>query len=137
MITLALPIWQGRLSPVFDFCTAVQLYSYCDGVFSAGARLEFVSQDAYGRAALLRGAGVRVLLCGAVSRAHQFALRQAGIELHSHICGEPSALLQAYAAGELHDFRMPGCGRGMRRGCGRGQGRGGRGPGGGRRGAAF
>ena len=120
MITLALPIWQGRLSPVFDFCNTVHLYTYSDGEFAAGARLQFISEDAYSRAALLRGAGVQVLLCGAISRVHRFALQQAGIELHSHVCGEPQALLAAYAAGELHNFRMAGCGRGLRRGRGRG-----------------
>lgn len=122
MSKIAIPHWQGRVSPVFDVAGRVALAEFVSGEVVRHGDLLLASADSQARAAILVSAGVEVLLCGAISCRYELALRSAGIEVISQICGEIDRVLQAYTQGRLGYYRMPGC----RGGC-RGRSRHGRG----------
>ena len=131
MTRVAIPVWQGRVSPVFD--TAGQLLiADVDGA-SVVARTQAPLGEAMlpRRARRLTELGVDALVCGAISRPLLGMLTGTGIVVVPWIAGNVDEVLGAYLNGQLRDprFMMPGCmgrGRGRRM---RGRGRGGAGPG--------
>jgi len=116
----------GRIAPVFDVSENILLLE-SDGVLEKGrAFATLAGKTAFERAEELSKLGVSVLLCGAVSREQEAALRNAGIDVRGFVCGELESVISAFLAGRLDDpgLIMPGCcgkRRGHRRGrCGRG-----------------
>jgi predicted Fe-Mo cluster-binding NifX family protein len=123
-----IPIWRGRVSPVFDVAQQAVL---ADTEQVAGGREEFVlgSTDPHERARTLAARGVELLICGAISQPHRAALAGHGIRVFAGICGEVERVIEAWRTGALpqEDLLMPGCRRHCHRGGrgGRGRGRGG------------
>ncbi|MFW6062431.1 MAG: NifB/NifX family molybdenum-iron cluster-binding protein [Planctomycetota bacterium] len=117
MIKLAIPHWQGRVSPVFDVAGRVLLVEIDGGQQQARQEFAFTAEDPRGRAARLAETGADVLVCGAISRPLEMALSAAGIEVIPQICGEVQRVLAAFIDGRLsgREFLMPGC-CGQRRG---------------------
>lgn len=110
-MTVAIPVWQERVSPVFDTAgrllvvrrnraREIERKEYILGVLSTSALIRSVAE--------LR---VDVLLCAAVSEPVRQALERAGVRVEAHLCGEVEALLRALWDGRLREseFRMPGC----------------------------
>lgn len=132
MERVAIPIWQGRVSPVLD--TAERLW-ICDLPRQGDGAPQIVEMrpvDIRQRAQLIRTLGVRTILCGAVSRPMHSLLLAAGVAVRPWLTGVVEEVLAAYAEGGLDAdrFRLPGCGRGRGRGCSvRNRSRRGRGPG--------
>lgn len=126
---IAIPQWQGRVSPVFDVSTCLLVADWDGEVLAPGQEYRLTSEGVPQRAAEVAALEVEVLICGAVSRPMEMALADAGIEVVPHICGPVVEVLRAYVGGTLdgETYRMPGCcGRRRRRGgCG-GGGRSGR-----------
>jgi predicted Fe-Mo cluster-binding NifX family protein len=124
---VAIPNWQGRVSPVFDVARQLLVADIQAGEVRSRQAIPLVIADPMARAGVLAGLGVEVLVCGVISRVVSHALASAGIEIVPHRCGDVESVLAEYAAGTLArspDLLMPGCGRGRRR---RGRhGRGGR-----------
>ncbi len=117
--TVAVPEWQGRVSPVFDVAgTLVLLRAATDG-HQATRRVESVGcTSAHERARRLRELGVDVLLCGAISRPLEALVAAEGIRVVANICGPVDEVAAAFRDGTLDDgrFAMPGCCRRRRRG---------------------
>ena len=111
---VAIPHWQGRVSPVFDVASHVLLVDVDAG---AERRRQDVYLDADGpraRASLLADLGADVLACGAISRQQETALSAAGVRVIPYICGDMEEVLMAFTNGRLGEdgFLMPGrCGR--------------------------
>jgi len=128
---IALPVWEGRISPVFD--TAANLLVVdADGVQTSQRREETLHESFPPRRAVrLSELGVEVLICGAISQPLAAMVAAYGIQVVPFVSGEVNEVLTAYVSGrtDVPDIRtrfgMPGC-------CGRrGRfGRGGRGRGG-------
>ncbi len=118
---VAIPVWQGRIAPVFDVARQVAVYTVVDGAVTALARRPL---DTAGRAAALRTLGVEVLICSAISRSLGSVLVSAGIEVVGDVCGPVEEIVAAYAHGTLGDgryaspghTRLPGHGRDTLRG---------------------
>ena len=121
---VALPIRNGRISPVFDVAVRLLVVEIEDCV--PGGRSEFSIRESGGesRAELLGELGVTILICGAISNHTARTVERCGIELKPWIVGEIGDVIDAYCAGTLDSdgFVMPGCRRGQ--GGGRGGGRG-------------
>ena len=117
MTKIAIPCWQGRVSPVFDVAGLVILAKLEGGLIVRQGELALGAEVPQSRSAILAASGVEVLICGAISCCFEWALRSASIEVISQICGEIEQVLQAYANGQLNYCRMPGCraGRGQPR----------------------
>jgi predicted Fe-Mo cluster-binding NifX family protein len=122
---VAVPIWNGRVSPVFD--TATRLIVVDMGGEAGGERREYQVSGAgpSRRIALLTELGVSTLICGAVSNGTARLVERAGIDIVPWVSGDVEDVLEAFGAGSLGGdaFRMPGCRRRRQRRCG-GRGRG-------------
>lgn len=140
---IAIPQWQGRVSPVFDVAGSLLVVDFEDGREVRREEMGLAQTDALSRAAELARLGADVLICGAVSAPLEARLAAAGVQVIGFVCGSVEDILAGFATGELASpaFLMPGC-RGRRwrqgrstmpRGFGMGFGAGrGRGSGGGR-----
>jgi len=128
MARIGIPVWQGRVSPVFD--TAGRLL-----VVEADGDREMVRSESSlpdtrlpRRVGRLAELGVEVLICGGISRPLLGMVTGSGIRVVPWVAGDVQEVLEAYLGGRLLDprFLMPGC-----MGRGRGQCMRRRGPGGG------
>ncbi|HOA61055.1 MAG: NifB/NifX family molybdenum-iron cluster-binding protein [Verrucomicrobiota bacterium] len=110
-MTVAIPIWQERVSPVFDAASRLLVVRRHRG--RTVERKEFVltatSVEALARS--VAELGIDVLLCAAVSETLRTALERAGVAVEAHLCGQVEDLLEAFHAGRWRrsEFRMPGC----------------------------
>lgn len=125
---LAVSTWNGRVSPVFDVARTLLVLD----TGAAGAierREQPLAEGAALQTQQIAGAGVDVLLCGAISRPLADMLAARGVKVVPFISGDVEQVVRAYLAGgfERGRFAMPGCRR-------RGGGAGRRGHGWGRRG---
>jgi predicted Fe-Mo cluster-binding NifX family protein len=110
---IAIPEWQGRVSPVFDVAERIWIYEI-DANAEHRAEPEIVSLRMtvlHDRAQRLVESEVRVLICGAISAELEELLISSGICVVPLVCGEIGAVVQAYRAEMLTDdkFSMPGC----------------------------
>ncbi len=110
-MTVAVPVWQDRVSPVFD--TACRLLVVRRRRGREIERKEFVL-GTLAAEALARSVSelhVDVLLCAAISEPLRQALERGGVRVEYHLCGEVERLLAAFCAGNCRcsEFRMPGC----------------------------
>lgn len=124
---VAIPVWQGRVSPVFDVAGQVVLVEF-DGAEERSRREEALGAEGpERRAGRLAEFGVNTLICGAVSRPLESLLAARQIRVISQICGRVDEIVEAFRAGALQDprYAMPGCAvprRCRRRArCGRGR----------------
>jgi predicted Fe-Mo cluster-binding NifX family protein len=140
---VAIPEWEGRVSPVFDTAGRVVLLQIEDGREAGRREAQFVGMPPPLRVQRLVELGIDVLICGAISRRLSAMCLSCGITVIPWVSGALEEVLQAYLAGSLPDpeYTMPGCcgqrmrarrgrGGGRRGNAGRGRGRG-RGKGGG------
>jgi predicted Fe-Mo cluster-binding NifX family protein len=110
-VTVGIPVWQGRVSPVFDAASRLLVVRRNRG--REVARKEFLlgalSSETLARSVV--ELGVEVLLCAAISEPLRLALERGGVRVETHLCGEVEALLRAFCAGDCRraEFRMPGC----------------------------
>ena len=112
---IALPEWQGRISPVFDTARTIILAD-CQKGKELGRSTEQLNELVMPvRVRRITGLGVNVLLCGAISRPLAGMLASAGISVIPFLSGEIDNVLSGYLNGELAapQFLMPGC-RGRR-----------------------
>ncbi|NOQ45946.1 MAG: hypothetical protein GQ559_04625 [Desulfobulbaceae bacterium] len=108
---VAIPIWSGRVSTVFDFAHRLLLVEF-DGSDEMGrSELPLHGSFAIMRAKRLSHLGVEVLICGAISRPLARMVASQGIEIIPFISGTVSEVLNAYLNGQLADprFCLPGC----------------------------
>lgn len=111
LMKIAIPHWQGRVSPVFDVARALCLIDIEEGRETGRRSAMLASADPFQRAIEVSALRVDVLICGVVSSPLERALVGAGIQVVCCICGEVDAVIDAYLRGRLADrcFRMPGC----------------------------
>jgi predicted Fe-Mo cluster-binding NifX family protein len=113
---IAIPVWNGRVSPVFDVAKTIRVADLDrqSGTFVAdGTHVLNQARPASSLSEL----GINVLVCSAISSPLEAKLHALGIEVISDICGSPEEIIAALAAGEgdLVQFRSPGSRRKPRR----------------------
>ncbi len=138
---IAIPHWQGRVSPVFDTAGNILLIDVENGQEQRREERKLTRTDPPARAAEVRNLGAGVLICGGISVQFEAALVSSAVEVIGFVCGPVEEVLAAYLNGRLatRTYSMPGAHRQRRCMGGRryampgGFGMGaGRGPGGGR-----
>lgn len=119
---IAIPIWEGRVSPVFDVAQRLALTTIESGTAVNTAEMTLPPQDVPARVKLLAERNVDVLLCGAISGCVMRLMEQSSIRVVPYVCGPVEQVLNAFLENRLVErgLLMPGCG------CGRGPGNGGR-----------
>ena len=108
---IALPIWNGRISPVFDTARELLVVEAEDGKEIARSRRPLDGSPLPQRAARLAELRVDVLLCGAISRPMAGMLAASGIRIVPFVAGDVEAVVRAYLTGKFpgQRFAMPGC----------------------------
>jgi predicted Fe-Mo cluster-binding NifX family protein len=109
---VAIPLWQGRISPVFDEASRILLIDISNKQEQSRREEFLIAQNPFERAKLLPKLGVDLLICGMISQIQQTALVSAGIRIIPHICGSMDDVIAAFLDGRIEngDLRMPGCG---------------------------
>ena len=124
---LAVPIWQSRISPVFDTAEHLLILDIEDG--QEVSRVEYPLGDLVPlqRAKRLAELNVNVLMCGAISTPLANMMKKSGIEIIPWISGDINDVVPRYLNGKPLDgrFLMPGCAhrRRFQGGCRRGRAR--------------
>ncbi len=114
---LALTVWQGRISPVFDVARNILVVDVEAGIVIARRNENFVEQDPFQKIARLAELRVQTLVCGAVSRPVAGAASVYGIRMVAFVAGDVDQVIDAFLTGSLLNpaFCMPGCRGGGRR----------------------
>jgi len=125
---IALPVWQDRVSPVFDVAGQLLLVDVAEGR-ELGREVEMlIEAESDARIRRLMEMGIETLICAGISQPLETDLANRGIRVVARICGNVEEVLSAFLAGQLGEarFAMPGCcGRRRRWMGGGGQMRGG------------
>lgn len=108
---IAISCREGRITPVFDVSNTICLVEIDSGKELKRWNITLLNNDPFARAKEIFSIGIKVLICGAVSRILQIALAAAGIQVVGFICGNSDDVLRAYLRGQLTNgsFSMPGC----------------------------
>lgn len=128
--TVALTVWDGRISPVFDVSRAALVLSVEGSEVTARRTEDIEKPTPAAKLARLLDLGVDTLVCGAISRPLECELTARGIRVLAFVAGNVDEVVKSFLDGTLPTpaLAMPGC-------CGRqGRHRVGGGGGGGRQG---
>ena len=108
---IALPIWDHRISPVFDVARHVLVAEVGTRQLRLQRCRPLPEGDPATRVQSLADWEVDVLICGAISQAFEGLLKSRGVSVISGVRGEVAAVVEAYLDGRLDDaeFAMPGC----------------------------
>ena len=109
---VAIPLWQGRVSPVFDEASRILLVDVFEKQEQHRQEESLVARNPFERAQMLPRLGVDLLICGMISQTQQTALASAGIRIIPHICGPMEEVIAALLDGRIESgaLLMPGCG---------------------------
>ena len=120
---VAIPIWNGRVSPVMDTACRLLVVDLADGREVSRETLDIPQVIIPYRVSFLADRGIEVLICGAISHQFERMLVASGIKPYPWFRGDVDEIIAAYSGGVLQNdsFLLPGCGR---RGRGRGRRRG-------------
>jgi len=125
---IAIPTWNGRVSPVFDTASRLVVVEIANE--SEIARFETGISEYFlpSKSIRLTGLGIDTLICGAISRPLAYMITTAGIMLIPWIAGQVEEVLHAFLNNTLFDprFIMPGCASPWGKGPGGRHGQGGR-----------
>lgn len=110
---VAIPLWQGRVSPVFDEASRILLVDVVEKKEKHRQEESLIARNPFERAQMLPKLGVELLICGMISQTLRTALASAGIRIIPHICGSMEEVIAALLDGRIDSgaLRMPGCGR--------------------------
>jgi predicted Fe-Mo cluster-binding NifX family protein len=108
---VAIPISNGRISPVFDAARRLVLVDVENGRELGRTEKVVEEPEMAPRARRVAELGVDVLICGAISRPLEAMLLSAGVEVVPQTCGQAEEVIRAFLSGQLteHAFLVPGC----------------------------
>ena len=129
---IAIPIWRGRISPVFDVAGLLLLVDVQEGKEIRREEITVETLNLIARVKQLTELDTNLVICGGISWPLERMLISTGIRIIPQTCGPVEEVFQAFLAGQLTEqaFLMPGCcgrrrqfrsGRGGQRGRGRGR----------------
>ena len=108
---VALAIWNGRVSPVFDVAKQVLLLDVKEGRVVARHEEALPGTEPQTQADRLAALNAQTLICGAISKAMASLLAVMNIRIIPFTAGDVDVVLAAWLAGNLPDpaLSMPGC----------------------------
>jgi predicted Fe-Mo cluster-binding NifX family protein len=108
---IAVPYWQGRISPVFDVARNMLLVDVHNGLELQRNKIQLVQKDVLARSKRVSQLGVDVLICCAISRLSELTLSSLGMKVIAHICGPVEDVIKAFLSNRLaeNSFLMAGC----------------------------
>lgn len=120
---IALPVWENRISPVFDVAGSLLLLEVRNGRETNRTVRNLSDSNPLTRVRSVVHGNADVLICGAISAPVRTAVESSGVRVVSNICGPVEDILDAFLNDTLRNgsFLMPGCGFRHRHGRGRNQ----------------
>ncbi len=117
-------IWNDRIAPVFDVAGKVLVLDANDP--TATAETQALPQSPFAKIESLAQSGVKVLICGAISRPLLRTACAAGLKVVPFVAGNVDEVIHALRSGDIETVAgtMPGCGcqqRGRQNQTGAGQ----------------
>jgi len=108
---VAIPLWQGRVSPVFDEASRILIVDIYSGKERSRREESLLMHNPFERAQALPRMGVDLLICGMISQTQETALDSAGVKTIPHICGPMEEVIAAFLDGRIENgaMLMPGC----------------------------
>ncbi|MBW2022585.1 MAG: hypothetical protein JRI51_06915 [Deltaproteobacteria bacterium] len=109
---IGIPVWDGKVSPVFDSASRLMVVDVQGRQQKKLVETSIRDSDLSRRCNRLKGLGVELLICGAISSQLRNMLMALGIKVIPWISGQAEDVVRAYMDGSLCDrrFVMPGCG---------------------------
>ena len=110
MYRIAIPIFNSRVSPVFDTCTRLLLIDLEDNRQLSRKEFNLDNFSLRERLQILEKNDVAVIICGGISDVFHAILSNSNILLISGICGNVDEVIKAHIDDRLDDpcFFMPG-----------------------------
>jgi len=107
---VAIPVWGGRISPVFDAAKRLMVVKVERGKEIHRREVSLPVESQQHRVGRMANLGVDVLICGGISRSCADLMEGLNIRIVPWVSGEPDQVLVAYITGELpcSRFAMPG-----------------------------
>ena len=107
----AIPIADGRISPVFDVARRLLLVDIENKREVHRTEETLEEPELAARARRVAELGAEVLVCGAISRPLEAMLISTGVEVIPQTCGPVENVLRAFISGQLTEqaFVIPGC----------------------------
>ena len=111
---IALPVWNDRISPVFDTARRLLIVNVKNGKEESRTEMQITELHPPLRVRQLAETGAKVLICGAISRPLAAMIKTWDMAIVQWISGDVEEVLQAYFSGAFPEprFLMPGCGGG-------------------------
>lgn len=108
---VAIPTWEGRISPVFDTARHLVCFDVTGECCEPAGEMTMSSDLLHAKLATLNALRADVLLCGAISRPLAETVSAGGIRVIPFLAGEVNDVVAAFASGQVaHNcYRMPGC----------------------------
>lgn len=119
MMRIAIPIWEDKVSPVFDTALKLLVVDLEKNRESSRLVYHIGEEDLSWKCHRIESLAPDVIICGAISQFFLNILRASDMKVIEHISGRTEEVLDAYLKGNIMNsrFLMPGCKR-QRRGCG-------------------
>jgi predicted Fe-Mo cluster-binding NifX family protein len=110
-MNIAIPVWEEKVSPVFDTATRLRILQVKDRQEVSRFESIIEEQEFSRRCSRIRDLSVDLLICGAISRQFYRKLTSSGVRVIPWISGRAEEVLEAYLEGNLFcaKFLMPGC----------------------------
>jgi predicted Fe-Mo cluster-binding NifX family protein len=115
---IAIPIWNDRVSSAFDFAHKLLLVDIECGHETGREEISLLPESIPEKANRLKTLGVKVLICGAISRSLASQVKASGVKVLPYVVGQVDEILEAYLTDKLvqPQFVLPGSWPGARRG---------------------
>jgi predicted Fe-Mo cluster-binding NifX family protein len=108
---VAVPVWNGHVSPVLDTANTLQVVTVDEGSISARENVPLENPFVSARADQVRRLGVDVLICGALSRPLCMMIESAGAQVFAWVSGDVDDVINAWISGDISErFAAPGVG---------------------------
>lgn len=111
---VAVTVWEDTVSTVCDFSSRLLVFDVMGGEVKNRAFIPFETGIMPERMNQFEALGIKVLLCGAISRPLERMIRASGVKVIPCLRGSIEEVLRAYLDGGLSDARfiLPGFGPG-------------------------
>ncbi len=109
---LAIPVFRARVAPVLNWCSRILVIPEDAEDSDEGHEILFEKTNIYELLQILKGIGVKTVICGALTPDLLNYGERLGVRMICGVAGHVAAVFQAFHAEKLHqpDFRLPGCG---------------------------
>jgi predicted Fe-Mo cluster-binding NifX family protein len=104
-------VWEGKVSPVFDTASCLRVFQLEDQKEKSRSEIDLHEQDLSRKCVRIKGLGVDLLICGAITEKLLQMLIASGVRVIPWVSGAAEEVLEAYIKGRLYHprFLMPGC----------------------------